>query len=131
MSRVLELDGVSGGYGGGVDIIHNIDLHVDDDEIVVIIGPNGAGKSTAIKAVFGLLQLSGGSIMLDGHDITNMATAQVVRKGVCYVPQVDNVFPSLSVEENLEMGAFARSDDHRPRLQRADEAADEVLIAFA
>ena len=115
MSRILELDNISGGYGEA-DILHNLSLHVDDGEIVVVVGPNGAGKSTAIKAVFGLLRLSGGRILLGGTEITGMPTAQVVREGVCYVPQVENVFPSLSVQENLEMGAFVRDDDHTPRL---------------
>jgi branched-chain amino acid transport system ATP-binding protein len=118
--RILELENVSGGYGD-TDIIHNIDLHVETGEIVVIIGPNGAGKSTAIKAVFGLLHLSSGRISLAGQDITNAPTAQVVRMGVCYVPQVANVFPTLSVQENLEMGAFARTDDFRPRLNEVYE----------
>ena len=117
---VLCLDRVSGGYGQA-DIIHEISLHVDAHEIAVIIGPNGAGKSTAIKAVFGLLRLSGGRITLSGHDITGLPTAKVVRAGVAYVPQVRNVFPTLSVEENLEMGGFVRSDDLRPRIERIYE----------
>ena len=113
---VLELTNVSGGYGE-VDILHGISLQIARGELVVVIGPNGAGKSTAMKAVFGLLRLSGGTINLDGEDITGMEPAQVVRKGVCYVPQTNNVFPTLSVEENLEMGAYIRKDDFRPRLQ--------------
>ncbi|MDJ0896124.1 MAG: ABC transporter ATP-binding protein, partial [Alphaproteobacteria bacterium] len=79
-------------------------------------GPNGAGKSTAMKAVFGLLNLRSGHIELSGEDITNTPPERVVRKGVCYVPQMENIFPSLSVEENLEMGAFVRKDDFRPRI---------------
>lgn len=113
---ILELDGVSGGYGEA-DILHDVSLNVGAGEIVVIIGPNGAGKSTAIKAVFGLLRLSSGRISLDGEEITGMEPAKVVRKGVCYVPQTNNVFPSLTVEENLEMGAYVRQDDFRPRLR--------------
>ena len=113
---VLELTNVSGGYGE-VDILHGVSLQIARGELVVVIGPNGAGKSTAMKAVFGLLRLSGGTINLDGENITGMEPAQVVRKGVCYVPQTDNVFPTLSVEENLEMGAYIREDDFRPRLQ--------------
>ena len=114
--NVLELDAVSGGYGEA-DILHDVSLEVGAGEIVVIIGPNGAGKSTAIKAVFGLLRLSSGRIALDGEEITGMEPAKVVRKGVCYVPQTNNVFPSLTVEENLEMGAFVRPGDFRPRLR--------------
>ncbi len=112
---VLELDAVVGGYGD-TQILHGVSMKVDPGEIVVIIGPNGAGKSTAMKAVFGLLNLSGGKVSLDGEDITNMPPEQVVRHGVCYVPQTSNIFPSLTVEENLEMGAFVREDDFQPRL---------------
>ena len=112
---VLELDAVVGGYDG-TEILHGVSLRVEPAEIVVVIGPNGAGKSTAMKAVFGLLRLTGGRVMLDGTDITNTPPERVVRRGVCYVPQMSNIFPSLSVEENLEMGAFVRDDDFRPRL---------------
>lgn len=112
---VLSLDQVVGGYGD-TQILHGVSMHVDQGEIVVIIGPNGAGKSTAMKAVFGLLNLSGGSVHLDDQDITNMPPDQVVRQGVCYVPQTANIFPSLTVEENLEMGAYVRKDDYRPRM---------------
>ena len=119
---VLELRDVVGGYGD-TEILHGVSLYVDSDEIVVIIGPNGAGKSTVMKAVFGLLNLQGGNVLLDGRDITNTPPEIVVRAGVCYVPQTDNVFPNLTVHENLEMGAFIREDDFRPRL-------DEVYAMF-
>ncbi len=113
---VLALKDVAGGYGD-TQILHGVSLHVDAGEIVVIIGPNGAGKSTAMKAVFGLLNLNSGSISLDATNITNMRPEQVVKHGVCYVPQTSNIFPSLSVEENLEMGAYLREDDFRPQLE--------------
>ncbi len=112
---ILELDAVVGGYGD-TQILHGVSIRVDAGDVVVIIGPNGAGKSTAMKAVFGLLRLSQGRVLLGGEEITNMPPARVVRQGVCYVPQTSNVFPSLTVEENLEMGAFVREDDFRPRL---------------
>ena len=112
---VLSIENLSGGYGEA-DILHGISLEINAGEIVVVIGPNGAGKSTAMKAVFGLLRLSGGSIHLAGEEITNMDPAEVVNKGVCYVPQTYNVFPTLTVHENLEMGAYIRKDDFRPRL---------------
>jgi branched-chain amino acid transport system ATP-binding protein len=112
---VLSIENLSGGYGEA-DILHEISLEINTGEIVVVIGPNGAGKSTAMKAVFGLLRLSGGSVHLAGEEITNMDPAQVVNKGVCYVPQTNNVFPTLTVQENLEMGAYIRKDDFRPRL---------------
>jgi branched-chain amino acid transport system ATP-binding protein len=117
---VLELKSISGGYGE-TEILHAVSLRVDPKEIVVIIGPNGAGKSTAMKAVFGLLHLSGGTVTLDNEDITGQPPDQVVRKGVCYVPQVGNVFPNLSVQENLEMGAYVRTDDFRPRMEEMFE----------
>jgi branched-chain amino acid transport system ATP-binding protein len=117
---VLELKSISGGYGEA-DILHGVTLTIGEGEIVVVIGPNGAGKSTAMKAVFGLLRLSGGTITLAGDDITGMDPAQVVQKGVCYVPQTNNVFPTLSVQENLEMGAYIRKDDYRHRLQEIYE----------
>ena len=112
---VLSIENLSGGYGEA-DILHEVSLEIDTGENVVVIGPNGAGKSTAMKAVFGLLRLSGGSVHLAGEEITNMDPAQVVNKGVCYVPQTNNVFPTLTVQENLEMGAYIRKDDFRPRL---------------
>ena len=112
---VLSIENLSGGYGEA-DVLHEISLEINTGEIVVVIGPNGAGKSTAMKAVFGLLRLSGGSVHLAGEEITNMDPAQVVNKGVCYVPQTNNVFPTLTVQENLEMGAYIRNDDFRPRL---------------
>lgn len=116
----LELRDVVGGYGD-TQILHGVSITVNPGEIVVIIGPNGAGKSTAIKAVFGLLKLSGGQILLEGEDITNTPPEKVVRNGVCYVPQTANIFPSLTVEENLEMGAYVREDDFRPRLEEIYE----------
>ena len=117
---VLSIDNLSGGYGEA-DIIHGISLEINAGEIVVVIGPNGAGKSTAMKAVFGLLRLSGGRVHLAGEEITNMDPAQVVNKGVCYVPQTNNVFPTLTVHENLEMGAYIRKDDFRSRLEEIYE----------
>lgn len=116
MSRVLELDGISAGYGETA-ILHNIDLHVDEGEIVVIVGPNGAGKSTVMKAVFGMLNITAGAVRLGGDEITNTPPQKVVTKGVAYVPQSANVFVSLSVEENLEMGAYISKDDPAPRIE--------------
>ena len=122
---VLELDSVTGGYGE-TEILHGVSLAVKAGEIVAIIGPNGAGKSTALKAVFGLLDLRRGEIRLGGADITNAAPEQVVRQGVCYVPQSENIFPTLSVQENLEMGAYVRRDDFRPRLHEVYELLPEL-----
>lgn len=108
MSRLL-VENVTGGYGG-TDILHGVSLHVEPGEIVSIIGPNGAGKSTAMKAVFGLITIRKGLIKFKDEVITGLRPDLVVRRGLCYVPQEHNVFPSLSVQENLEMGAFVRSD---------------------
>ena len=113
---VLALESVSAGYGE-TEILHNVSLTVDAGEIVVIIGPNGAGKSTAMKSVFGLLNMHAGRVLLDDEDITGTPPEDVVRKGVCYVPQTENIFPNLTVHENLEMGAYIRNDDISGRLQ--------------
>ncbi|MEQ8966259.1 MAG: ABC transporter ATP-binding protein [Azospirillaceae bacterium] len=118
---LLDMRGIRGGYGGDVDILNGVDLRVDAGEIVVIVGPNGAGKSTAMKAVFGMLTVREGSIVLDGQDITRLRPDQIVRRGVCYVPQDNNVFPSMTVHENLEMGAYVRTDDFSDALDRVYE----------
>lgn len=103
-------ENMTGGYGGA-DILHDCTIAAEKGEIAVIVGPNGAGKSTAMKAVFGMLKIHTGRIMLDGEDITKLTPQDRVAKGMAFVPQTSNVFPSMSVEENLEMGAFLRRDD--------------------
>ena len=113
---LLELQGVRGGYGEA-DILNGVDLRVEEGEIVVVIGPNGAGKSTAMKAVFGLVRVREGRIRFDGREITNLPPERLVPLGLSYVPQERNVFPSLTVQENLEMGAYVRRDDFRPELE--------------
>ncbi|MEM6696044.1 MAG: ABC transporter ATP-binding protein [Pseudomonadota bacterium] len=104
-------DQMTGGYGTGADILHECTLAVEKGEIAVIVGPNGAGKSTAMKAVFGMLDLRGGDVRLDGESIAALTPQARVAKGMAFVPQTSNVFTSLTVEENLEMGAFLRLDD--------------------
>jgi len=106
----LTADSMTGGYGAA-DILHDCTIGVDKGEIAVIVGPNGAGKSTAMKAVFGMLTLRKGRVTLDGRDITALTPQDRVAQGMAFVPQTNNVFPSMSVEENLEMGAFLRRDD--------------------
>ena len=108
---LLEGEELTGGYGGGVDILRGCSIAVDRGEIAVVVGPNGAGKSTAMKALFGLLRLRAGRVLLDGRDITTLAPQARARRGMGFVPQTDNVFRSMTVEENLEMGAFLRDDD--------------------
>jgi branched-chain amino acid transport system ATP-binding protein len=106
----LSGENMTGGYGGA-DILHDCTIGVEQGEIAVIVGPNGAGKSTAMKAVFGMLNIHQGSVQLDGEDITRLSPQDRVAKGMGFVPQNQNVFTSMSVEENLEMGAFIRRDD--------------------
>ena len=108
--RYLVGEAMTGGYGDA-DILHDCTIGVDEGEIAVVVGPNGAGKSTAMKAVFGMLGLRSGRVMMDGEDITALKPQERVRKGMGFVPQTNNVFPSLTVLENLEMGAFVRADD--------------------
>ncbi len=103
-------EGLSGGYGGP-DILNNCTIAVDRGEVAVIVGPNGAGKSTAMKALLGMLTLHSGSVKLDGKDITNLSIQARISEGISFVPQTDNVFTTMTVEENLEMGAFIRDDD--------------------
>ncbi|WP_129140753.1 ABC transporter ATP-binding protein [Modicisalibacter coralii] len=117
MTNLLDAREIYGGYGG-VDILQGTNLRVAPDEIVVIIGPNGAGKSTAMKAVFGLLRIRAGEVRYKGEAITNAKPEQMVRRGIAYVPQEKNVFPSLTVRENLEMGAYLMKGDLSKRLDK-------------
>ena len=110
MSMVLSMRDLRGGYGDA-DILQGVTIEVAPKEIVVIVGPNGAGKSTAMKAIFGLLIVRGGQIVFDGEDITGWAPNRIVKRGICYVPQVENVFREMTVHENFEMGAFLRKGD--------------------
>ena len=134
--RYLVGEAMTGGYGDA-DILHNCTIGVDEGEIAVVVGPNGAGKSTAMKAVFGMLGLRSGRVMMDGEDITALKPQERVRKGMGFVPQTNNVFPSLTVLENLEMGAFVRADDVADTLsqvldlfpvlkEKADQPAGEL-----
>jgi len=116
----LSATGMTGGYGG-VDIIHDCKLTVERGEIAVVVGPNGAGKSSAMEAVFGMRNLREGSVVFDGDDITGLAPQDRVKIGMGFVPQNRNVFVSLSVEENLEMGAFIRDDDIEPTKEQVFE----------
>jgi len=107
----FEGKGMTGGYGGGPDIISSCTLNVNRGEIVAILGPNGAGKSTAMKAMLGLLNLKSGTVTIDGKDISNLNPQDRVKQGISFVPQTRNVFTGLSVRENLEMGAYLRNED--------------------
>ena len=103
---VVETKGLSAGYLPGVNILNDCNIVVEQGELIGIIGPNGAGKSTLLKAIFGLVNVREGTITLNGEDITGLKANKLVSKGVAFVPQTNNVFPSLTIEENLEMGVF-------------------------
>ncbi len=109
--NILEVENVYAGYVQDLNILQGINFSVAKGELVAVIGPNGAGKSTLAKAIFGLLIPNQGSIRFQGKNIAGLKSNQIVKKGMCYVPQIQNVFPSLSVKENLEMGAFIRQGD--------------------
>jgi branched-chain amino acid transport system ATP-binding protein len=109
MSRVLDVKGLNGGYGS-VQILYDIDLYVEEGEFVTIIGPNGCGKSTFIKAIFGIASYYSGFVMHNEEDVSGWRTDQLVNRGIAYVPQVDNVFPSLTIYENLQMGGNSLSN---------------------
>ena len=122
MSALLEVTDVHAGYGD-VKIVHGVSLDVAPSEIVTIIGPNGAGKSTLLKAIFGLLHPTRGAVVLDGQDVTGAPAHEMVMAGAAFVPQTNNVFPSLSIRENLEMGAFRRKSGVAQRME-------ELLAGF-
>jgi branched-chain amino acid transport system ATP-binding protein len=115
---LLEARNIVAGYVPGVDILTGCDLGLREGELIGIIGPNGAGKSTLIKALFGLLNVTEGTITLRGEDITGHAAHELVAEGIGYVPQRDNVFPRLTVEENLEMGVYQRPDSFKAQKER-------------
>lgn len=107
---LLEISDLESGYGD-LMIVHDVDLQVGSDEMVAIIGPNGAGKSTLLKSIVGLLNIKSGTITFKGEDITRLAPEDVIYEGICHVPQSDNVFPNLTVRENLMMGAWTLDND--------------------
>ena len=117
---LLEATGIVAGYGD-TEILHGVSISVKAGEIVTISGPNGCGKSTFMKAVVGVVRVKGGSVVFRDTDISSDAPDQVVRAGLCYVPQTANVFPSLTIRENLDMGAFTRKDDYRGRIEEMFE----------
>ncbi|MDC0393595.1 ABC transporter ATP-binding protein [Candidatus Pelagibacter sp.] len=119
----FEGENMTGGYGNGPDIINSCSVKVERGEIVSILGPNGAGKSTAMKAMLGLLNLKSGSIKIGGKDITKLSPQDRVKEGISFVPQTKNVFAGMTVEENLEMGAFLVLDDYRSTI-------DEIYSLF-
>tara|TARA_B100000282_G_scaffold8274_1_gene5830 strand:- start:15 stop:731 length:717 start_codon:yes stop_codon:yes gene_type:complete len=115
---VIECNGIAAGYVKGLNILQGVDLIVNEKEIVSIIGPNGAGKSTLLKAVMGIINISGGRFFINGVEKTNTPTHQIVNEGVGYVPQVENVFPSLTIEENLEIGSWSVKDNIKQSISK-------------
>jgi ABC-type branched-subunit amino acid transport system ATPase component len=124
---VLRADDLVAGYLPGVNILNGADLYCRRDELVGIIGPNGAGKSTLLKALFGLVHVSSGTVRLEGEDITNRRADHLVTRGIGFVPQTNNVFPSLTIQENLEMGVFQRPKSFRKRFEFVGELFPALL----
>jgi branched-chain amino acid transport system ATP-binding protein len=124
---LLRADELVAGYVPGVHILNGTDLFVKEGELVGVIGPNGAGKSTLVKAIFGLVRIGTGTVTLRGEEITNLPAHTLVSRGIGYVPQTNNVFPRLTIEENLEMGTFLRPKRFRERF----DAVAELFPALA
>ncbi len=118
---ILQAENITAGYTTEVNILYDVGIRLTSGQIVSVIGPNGAGKSTLLKTIFGILKPTNGKISLKDEDITGLKPDKVANKGISYVPQVDNVFPSLTIQENLEMGAFIRDDDYSQRLNEIYE----------
>ncbi len=115
---ILECNGIAAGYVKGLNILQGIDLVVSEGEIISIIGPNGAGKSTLLKAIMGLINVSAGRFFINGTDKTNLSTHKIINEGIGYVPQVENVFPTLTIEENLEIGAWSISKNRKTSIEK-------------
>jgi ABC-type branched-subunit amino acid transport system ATPase component len=124
---MLRADDLVAGYLPGVNILNGADLYCRENELVGIIGPNGAGKSTLLKALFGLVRIGSGAVTLKGEDITNRRADALVTKGIGFVPQTNNVFPSLTIQENLEMGVFQRPKSFRKRFEFVGELFPALL----
>lgn len=124
---LLQVEDVYAGYIKDLDILQGVNFKLYPGELVVVIGPNGAGKSTLAKTIFGLLTPHRGKILFKGDNIVGLKSNQIVQRGMCYVPQVANVFPSLTVEENLEMGAFIRGGSLKPLKERIFQLFPRLL----
>ena len=110
---IIEVNGLAAGYVKGLNILQGIDLVIKEKEIISIIGPNGAGKSTLLKAIMGLIPISGGRLYINGNELANFKSHELIKKGIGYVPQVANVFPSLTIEENLEIGLWTNTKNSK------------------
>ena len=119
---ILRVEDVVSGYGS-MEVLHGLSLEVEEGQIVSVLGPNGAGKTTLLRTIFGVVRPWKGKIHYKGEDISGLPPERIARMGMAYIPQEYNIFPSLTVQENLEMGAFIRRDDYRPKIE-------EVLALF-
>jgi neutral amino acid transport system ATP-binding protein len=117
---ILQVENVTSGYGS-MEVLHGLSIEVEKGQIVSVLGPNGAGKTTLLRTIFAVLEPRKGRILFNGQDITGLSPERIVRLGISYVPQEQNIFPSLTVEENLEMGAFIRRDAWQPRMEEVCE----------
>jgi len=117
---ILKVEDTTVGYSE-IDILYGVSIALGSGEIVSVIGPNGAGKSTLLKTILGFLKPKNGKVIFKNEDITGLKPEKIVKKGISYVPQVENIFPSLTIQENLEMGAFIRTDDYSSRLNEMFE----------
>lgn len=124
---IIEVNGLAAGYVKGLNILQGIDLVIKKNEIISIIGPNGAGKSTLLKAIMGLIPVSGGRLYINGKEVVNVKSHELVKMGIGYVPQVLNVFPTLTIEENLEIGLWTKSKKIK---KNKDEIFDLFPILF-
>lgn len=122
---MLRVENVVSGYGS-MEVLHGVSLEVEEGKLVTLLGPNGSGKTTVLRTVVGILNPKQGKVFYKGEEITGIATEKVARIGMCYVPQEENIFPALTVQENLEMGAFIRSDDIRPRMEEVFQLLPEL-----
>jgi len=120
MSIILRLENIVSGYGS-MQVLHDVSLDVEEGKIVSLLGPNGSGKTTVLRTIFGVISPWEGKIIFKDEDISGTPPEQVARKGICYVPQEGNIFPNLTVRENLEMGAYLRNDDIKATMEEVFE----------
>ncbi|HEV3273324.1 MAG TPA: ABC transporter ATP-binding protein [Candidatus Dormibacteraeota bacterium] len=124
----LEVSGLTAGYGGP-PIVENVSVRALRGAITAVVGPNGAGKSTLLKAIAGVIRASAGTVMIEGRDATGLASEKLVRRGIAYVPQVANVFPQLTVQENLEMGGYSRRHGLHERTEELYQLFPDLKLA--
>lgn len=123
--RILSVENVISGYGS-MEVLHGVSLNINKGEIVSLLGPNGSGKTTLVRTVFGIVKPWKGSVQFKGDDISGLSAEIMATKGICYVPQEENVFPALTINENLEMGAFVRKDDWSKRIEEVYELFPDI-----